>query len=466
MSKFISEDFLLNNNIARELYHDYAASMPIIDYHCHLDPYEIASDRKFDNIAQIWLYGDHYKWRAMRANGINEKYCTGEASDYEKFEKWAETVPYCLRNPLYHWTHMELQNPFGVEKLLNKETSKEIYDHCSNLLSSSEYSVRNLIKRRNVEVICTTDDPTDTLKDHSLIASSEIGFQVFPTFRPDKAMAVENPEVFNQWVSKLELVFGREISRFDIFIEALKSRHDYFHAKGCRLSDHGLETIYAEDYTESEIKLIFQKIRQNKQLLAQEILKFKSTMLYHFALWNAEKGWTQQFHIGALRNNNSRMTKLIGANTGFDSIGDFQIGTPMVKFFDRLDSTDQLSKTILYNLNPRDNELFATMVGNYNDGSVAGKMQYGSAWWFLDHKDGIEKQLNCLSNMGLISRFVGMVTDSRSFLSYSRHDYFRRILCNLLGNDVAQGELPSDTKLLGTLVQDICYNNAKKYFKF
>lgn len=468
---FLDEDFLLQTETARQLYHEWAKPMPIIDYHCHLPPDQIADDKHFDNLTQIWLYGDHYKWRAMRTNGVNERFCTGDASDWEKFGQWAETVPYTLRNPLYHWTHLELQRYFGVTEVLNGRSARRIYDECSEKLQTPDYTVRNLLRRMNVETVCTTDDPVDSLEHHRRIADEGLvgaGFEisVLPTFRPDKAMAVEDANVFNQYVDRLEAAADMSISNFDEFLSALRQRHDYFAQMGCKLSDHGLEQIYAEDYTEIEIERIFDKVRSGQTLDGGKVLKFKSAMLVYLAEMDWEKGWTQQFHLGALRNNNTRMLGQLGPDTGWDSIGDFSQGRAMAKFLNRLDTGDKLAKTILYNLNPADNELIATMVGNFNDGSVAGKVQFGSGWWFLDQKDGMERQINALSNMGLLSRFVGMLTDSRSFLSYPRHEYFRRILCNLFGNDVENGELPDDLDWIGKVVQDICYNNAKAYFSF
>jgi glucuronate isomerase len=466
MKPFLSEDFLLQTQTARLLYHEHASKMPIIDYHCHLPPNEIAQDKQFKNLTQIWLYGDHYKWRAMRTNGVDEKYCTGNADDYAKFEKWAETVPYTMRNPLYHWTHLELKNPFGIKKLLNAKTAREIYDECTAKLQTPEFSVKSILRKMNVRVICTTDDPTDSLEYHKKLKADKFEIQVLPTFRPDKGMMPENPDTFNAWVDKLAAVADVDIRDFSSYLTALRKRHDFFASMGCRLSDHGVETIYAEEYTDSEISQIFSKVRSGKELSTADVLKFKSAMLVEFALMDHEKGWTQQFHYGALRNNNSRMLRQLGPDTGWDSIGDFEVGRPMAKFFDRLDTQNKLTKTIIYNLNPRDNELIATMTGNFNDGSVPGKMQFGSGWWFLDQKDGMIKQLNALSNMGLLSRFVGMLTDSRSFLSYPRHEYFRRILCNLIGQDVENGELPNETKWLGKMVENICYHNAREYFGF
>ena len=464
-AEFISEDFLLQNKSARILYHEHAKEMPIYDYHCHLPADKIAADYRFDNLTQIWLHGDHYKWRAMRANGVDERFCTGDASDYEKFEKWAQTVPYCLRNPLYHWTHMELKNPFGIkDKLLNPSTAKEIYETCSEMLRTPEFSVRNILRKMNVKLICTTEEPLDSLEAHRQIRADGFDIKVHTAFRPDKAMAVEDIPALNAWIDKLERVCDIDITNFASYIAAIRKRHDYFHKNGCRLSDHGIEIAYVEDYTEREIENIFSKIRTGKKLEASEGLKFKSVMMFEFALMDAERGWVQQLHLGALRNNNTRMVNTLGPDTGFDSIGDLETARPLAKFLDRLDAHKQLPKTIVYNMNPGDNEVIATMVGNFQDGSAVGKMQYGTAWWFLDQKDGIEKQINSLSNMGLLSRFVGMVTDSRSFLSFPRHEYFRRILCQLLGNDVEAGLLPPDMELLGQMVEDICYNNAKNYF--
>jgi len=462
----MDSNFILDTETAQYLYHNHAANMPIIDYHSHLNVKDIAEDYIFENLTKIWLSGDHYKWRAMRTNGIDERFCTGNASDYEKFEKWAETLPYTLRNPLYHWTHMELWNYFNIEKILSPKTAHEIYEEATSLLKTEAFSTQNLLKKMNVEVVCTTDDPIDSLKYHQQIKKEPFGIQVLPTWRPDKAMAIENTELYNDYLDKLSAVSDIEISEFHNLLDALRKRHEYFHKAGCRLSDHGLETFYAEPSTSEEIERIFNKARSGINVDNQEIAKFKSTMLYEFGLMDFEKGWTQQFHVGAMRNNNSRMMKLLGPDSGFDSIGDISTGTSMSRFLDRLDSTNQLAKTILYNLNPRDNELFATMVGNFQDGETPGKIQFGSGWWFLDQKDGIEKQINVLSNMGLLSRFIGMLTDSRSFLSFPRHEYFRRILCNMLGNDVEKGLLPNDLNLLGKMVEDISYYNAKNYFSF
>ena len=462
----MDKDFLLHSEWAQELYHHHAAKMPIFDYHCHIPPKDIAEDKKFENLTQIWLYGDHYKWRAMRTNGISENYITGDASDWEKFEKWAETVPFTLRNPLFHWTHLELERFFGIEKILSPETAKEIWDECNEKLQSPAYSARNIIRMANVYTICTTDDPVDSLEYHREIKASGFEVSVLPAWRPDKAMAVENVKTYNAYVDKLAAAAGIKIRTFTDLMNALDNRHRFFHENGCRLSDHGLEKIVTEEYTEKEISNIFEKIRGGYELKEFEILKFKSALIYEFGIMDHSRGWTQQFHLGALRNNNTRLFEKLGPDTGFDSIGDFEIAKSLSGFLDRLDKTDQLAQTILYNLNPRDNELIATMIGNFQDGSVPGKMQFGSGWWFLDQKDGMEQQINALSNLGLLSRFVGMLTDSRSFLSYIRHEYFRRILCNLIGNDIENGELPNDMELNGKMVEDICFNNAKAYFKF
>ncbi|MCW3092583.1 MAG: D-glucuronate isomerase [Ferruginibacter sp.] len=466
MKKFLNENFLLQTETAQSLYHDFAKEMPIIDYHNHLSPEQIANDINFENLTQVWLYGDHYKWRAMRTNGVNERYCTGDATDYEKFEQWAATVPYTVRNPLYHWTHLELQRYFNVDKILSPETAREIYDECTAKLKTPEYSVRNLLRKMNVKVLCTTDDPTDSLEHHRKIKNDGFEIRVLPAFRPDKAMNVDDVSVFNAYVNKVQEVSNILIANWHDYLKALKSRHDFFAEMGCSVSDHGLDHISAVEYNDAEISNIFRKLTASESISQQENIKFKSAMLVKFAEWDHEKNWVQQYHLGALRNNNSRMLKTLGPDTGWDSIGDYSQGKQLSKFLDRLDSTDQLAKTILYNLNPADNELIATMAGNFNDGSVAGKVQFGSSWWFLDQKDGMIKQINALSNMGLLSKFVGMLTDSRSFMSYPRHEYFRRILCNIFGEEIENGELPDNKEWIGKIVQDICYNNAKNYFRW
>ena len=468
MKQFLDDNFVLQTETAQQLYHEHAKKLPIIDYHCHLDPKLIAENYQFDNLGEIWLAGDHYKWRAMRTNGVDERFCTGkDTTDWEKFEKWAETVPYTMRNPLYHWTHLELKTAFGVTKLLKPETAKEIFDICTAKLRTPEFSARGMMKHYNVETVCTTDDPVDSLEYHLSLKKEGFSIKILPTWRPDKAMAVEVPADFRAYVEKLSAVSGVSISKFADLIAALRNRHDFFSSVGCKLSDHGIEEFYAEDYTTAEIENIFNKVYGGKELTKEEIIKFKSAMLVEGAIMDWEKGWTQQFHYGAIRNNNTRLFNQLGPDTGFDSIGDFTIAKAMSKFFNRLDTNNQLAKTIIYNLNPRDNDLIATMIGNFQDGSVAGKIQFGSGWWFLDQKTGMEAQMNSLSNLGLLSRFVGMLTDSRSFLSYPRHEYFRRILCNLIGNDVEEGLLPaSELPFLGQLVEDVSYYNAKNFFKF
>jgi len=462
MKNFLDQDFLLQTKTAQQLYHEYAAAMPIIDYHNHLPPAEIAGNKQFSSMTEIWLKGDHYKWRAMRTRGIAENDITGNADDYTKFKVWAETVPYTMRNPLYHWTHLELKTPFGITELLNADTAEAIYKKCNEQLSSLR--VHNILKQFNVQALCTTDDPADNLEHHLAIKQSDAGLKVFPAFRPDKSMAVEDPESYNQYLDRLSATSNTVIDSYQALLDALKNRHDFFHEAGCRISDHGLETIYAEDFTLAELAESFRKVRKGEQLGEQSVRQFKSATLHFICEWNAVRGWAQQFHIGALRNNNSRLLAALGADAGVDSIGDWRVAEPMSKFFNRLDKNNRLAKTIIYNNNPSHNAIYATMVGNFQGEDIPGKIQYGSGWWFLDQKDGMEQQMNTLSNMGLLSLFIGMTTDSRSFLSFPRHEYFRRILCNLIGNDVENGELPHDIKWLGKIVQDICYNNAKRYF--
>ena len=468
MKNFLGKNFILQTDTAQKLYHEHAAKQPIIDYHCHLVPSMVANDYQFQSITEAWLGDDHYKWRAMRTNGISEEFITGKnTSDWEKFEKWAETVPYTMRNPLYHWTHLELKTAFGIEKLLSPKTAREIYEECTAKLITPEYSARNLMRKYKVEAVCTTDDPIDTLEHH--IKTKNDGFEVkmLPTWRPDKAMAVENSVNFRAYVEQLAKISEISISTFDDMILALRKRQDFFAEQGCKLSDHGIEEFYAEDYTEAEIKTIFNKVYGGQELTHAEVLKFKSAMMVIFAEMDWEKGWTQQFHYGTIRNNNTRLFNQLGPDTGFDSIGTFNTAKALSKFLNRLDSQNKLTKTILYNLNPADNEMIATMIGNFQDGTVAGKIQFGSGWWFLDQKDGMEKQMNSLSVLGLLSRFVGMLTDSRSFLSYPRHEYFRRTLCNLIGNDVENGLLPhQELDFIGKMVEDISYNNAKNFFNF
>jgi glucuronate isomerase len=468
MKLFLSEDFLLQTETAKALYHDFARDMPIIDYHCHLPVQEIAENRSFENLTQIWLNGDHYKWRAMRADGVLEKYITGNATDLEKFEAWAATVPKTLRNPLYLWTHLELKRCFGIsDTLLNPDSAREIYEAGKQMLQTEGFSTREILKKMNVRAVCTTDDPVDDLSHHlKLLEDHSFEIKVLPAFRPDKAMAVEMPDAFNPWVDQLEGAADTNIADFESFLAALQKRHDFFHRMGCRLSDHGLEQPIAEDFSAADISRIFEKVRSGQTVGQLEILQFKSAMMLELAGMDAEKNWVQQFHLGALRNVNSRAQKTLGPDTGFDTMGDFEMARPLATVLDRLDQTDKLARTIIYSINPGDYEMLAAMIGNFQDGTVPGKMQFGAAWWFNDQRFGIEHQLNALSNSGLLSRFVGMLTDSRSFLSYPRHEYFRRILCNLLGKDVERGELPDDLELLGAMVKDICYYNAERYFGF
>jgi len=464
-NKFLSEDFLLKSDFAKLLYHDYAAHQPIIDYHCHLSPKDIATNRQFKNISEVWLAGDHYKWRAMRTLGIDEKFITGDASDEEKFDKWAETVPYTLRNPLYHWTHLELQRYFGITDLLSPKTSEAIYKESTSQLNDPAFATQGLLSKMNVEVVCSTDDPIDNLEYHIQAKKDGVKTKLLPTFRPDKSYAVENSKTYLAYVQQLAEISKVEVNSYADFLQAMQKRVEYFHEHGGRLSDHGLEQLYFFQVGDHDINYLFEKLKKNEQLSPTEVNYYKFNTIYELSKMYHAKGWTQQFHLGALRNTNVRMLSKLGPDTGFDSIGDFSQARALGGFLNLLDSTDQLAKTILYNLNPADNEVMATMVGNFNDGSIKGKVQFGSAWWFLDQKDGMEKQINALSNMGLLSCFIGMLTDSRSFLSFPRHEYFRRTLCNLIGQDVENGELPADEAWLGKIVSDICYNNAKEYFK-
>ena len=466
MKTFINYDFLLQTDFAKTLYHNYAKSLPIIDYHNHLSPQHIAEDTQFDNITQVWLAGDHYKWRAMRAFGISEKYITGDASDKDKFLKWAEVVPYTIRNPLYHWTHLELSNYFGITELLSPKTAEEIWNKTGLLLKQKSHSANGLLRLMNVECLCTTDDPTDNLEHHIAIVKDNSRIKTLPTFRPDKAFAIEDAKTYNDYLRKLENTSDKQILKYQDLIDALQTRVDYFHNVGGRLADHGLEQLYYFNNDPFDIDILFKKVKTNEELSTEEIQFFKVKTMIHLGKMYHAKEWTQQLHLGPIRNNNKRLLKELGPDTGFDSIGDFSQAKGLSGFLNTLDSTNQLAKTIVYNLNPADNEVFATMVGNFNDGTIRGKVQFGSAWWFLDQKDGMEKQINTLSNQGLLSCFVGMLTDSRSFLSFPRHEYFRRILCNLIGNDVANGELPNDEKHLGKIVSNICYYNAKNYFNF
>ena len=467
MESFINKDFMLTNESARELYHDSVESLPIIDYHCHLDPKQIAENHSFKNLTEVWLGGDHYKWRAMRGNGIAEEYITGSRSDYEKFEKWAETVPYTMRNPLYHWTHLELSRIFGIDTLLKPQTAREIYEACTDMLQTDDFRAQALMKRCRVEVVCTTDDPIDSLEHHRYLQEHPFGTRVYPAWRPDKVLAVENPVSYRAYVEKLGQAADMEIRSYTDLLTALRKRHDYFASLGCRLSDHGLDNFYADDYTETEIQQIFRKVMAGKLLDETEIRRFRSALLFELAVMDWEKGWAQQYHISVVRNSSTRMFQALGSDTGFDAIMEVNCSVVGHRFFNRLDQVGKLTKTILYSLNPKDNEVLATLAYTYNDGTIPGKMQLGSGWWFLDQEDGMRKQMNALSAMGLLSRFVGMLTDSRSFLSYPRHEYFRRILCNLIGEDIEAGKLPrSEMDFLKQMVADISYYNAKRYFNF
>jgi glucuronate isomerase len=465
MKPFINERFLLTNKTAERLYHYYAENKPIIDFHCHLSPAMIADDRRFGNLTQAWLEGDHYKWRAMRMNGVDESFCTGKESDYNKFQKWAETVPATIGNPLYHWTQLELARYFGIFDLLSTTTSDRIYEAASALLSSKEYSARGLIRKMKAEVVCTTDDPADTLEHHLRLKSS-FEIKVLPTWRPDNVIKTEDADKFIAYIRKLESASGNSIRSFENLIEVFDKRHEFFHKNGGRLSDHGLDRFYFERYSASEIENIFRKLLKGDTLSAEETEKYKTAAMTELCRMNHKRGWTQQFHIGAIRNNNERMFRKMGPDTGWDSVGSAQDAFRMSKFLSSLDATDQMAKTILYNLNPADNEMMITMASNFNDGTVPGKVQYGAAWWFLDQKSGMEKHLRDLSSLGLLRRFVGMVTDSRSFLSYPRHEYFRRLACNYLGEEVEKGLIPDEEELLKPLIEGISYNNAREYFGF
>ncbi len=465
MKTFLTDDFLLQSEPARELYHNYAKDEPIFDYHCHLPPAEIAADKSFRNLYEIWLAGDHYKWRAMRANGEPEELCTGAAPDREKFLAWARTIPHTLRNPLHHWTHLELKRFFGIDDLLDETTAAAIWETANEKLATPEMSVGGILRSNRVKVICTTDDPTDTLEHHQALRDHPVGgARVYPTFRPDKALGVADPQSFITWTDRLAEVSGCDCDDLDGFLAALRQRHDFFHSLGGRLSDHGLERCHAGDCTEKEAAGVFAEARRGKRPEPEAAEKFRSFMMVFFGRLDAAKGWTKQLHLGAMRSNNTRLFQKLGPDTGFDSIGDYPQARPLARYLDLLDRTDELPKVILYNNNPNDNYVFATMIGNFQDGSAPGKMQFGSGWWHLDQKEGMEWQINALSNLGLLSRFVGMLTDSRSFLSYSRHEYFRRILCNLIGEDMARGLLPNDMDSLGNMVRNISYGNAANWF--
>ncbi|MGA7240608.1 MAG: glucuronate isomerase, partial [Bryobacteraceae bacterium] len=460
---FIHKDFLLSNKHSRYLYERYAAAEPILDYHCHLPPADVAANRQFRNLFEIWLEGDHYKWRAMRANGIDERYCTGDASPYEKFLAWARTVPLTLRNPLYHWTHLELLRYFDFDEPLDENTAPRLWEWADEKLATNDLRAHGILSKFSVRAVCTTDDPADDLAHHKAIAASGITTKVFPTFRPDKAMAVHSPEAFALWIARLEAVSNRSIGNFASFLDALKSRHDFFHQMGGRLSDHGINHVFADFPPESEAAAIYDRARAGQAASPAEYARFASYLMLLFGIWDAERGWTKQLHIGARRNNNSRRFRELGPDTGFDSIGDWPQIDALGAYMDRLQDENALPKMVIYNLNPADNYAVATMVGNFQDGAIAGKIQIGSGWWFLDQKEAMTWQMNALSNCGLISRFIGMLTDSRSFMSYPRHEYFRRVLCDLFGRDMESGELPDDEELVGSMVRNICYGNAQRF---
>jgi glucuronate isomerase len=459
------DDFLLDTELARVLYHDYAESEPILDYHSHLSPAEVASDHRFRSITELWLDGDHYKWRAMRTNGVSERYCTGDADDFEKFEAWAATVPKTLRNPLFHWTHLELKRAFGIGRYLDAGCARQLFEATNAALTTDGFGARGLLERSRVVALCTTDDPADSLEHHVAHARSEaaLKLRLYPTFRPDAALAIDRPDLFVAWLERLSATVGVPVRTYDDLLAVLDQRHAFFHGVGCRLSDHGLERPYAEEYTLSEVRATFEHASLGSPVVGLDADRYKSAVLYELALMDHERGWTQQFHLGAQRDNNTRLLEALGSATGFDSIGDFDQARPLARFLDRLDVKNELARTILYNVNPRDNELFATMLGNFQDGSLAGKLQLGGAWWFSDQLDGIQRQLDALSSMSLLSRFIGAVTDSRSFLSYSRHEYFRRLLCSLFGREAARGLVPHDEAWLGELVRDVSFRNAKAY---
>lgn len=466
MKPFINDDFLLQNDAARELYHSYAATMPIIDYHCHLPPAEVAQDTRWENMTRVWLGGDHYKWRALRSNGVDERFITGDAPDREKFQKFAETMPYLLRNPLFDWSQLELARYFDVFDLLSPATAEAIWQATSEKLTQPDFSARGLMVRSNVRLVCTTDDPCDTLEHHAAVKASGFSVQVLPTWRPDKALAMDRPAFWNAWLDKLVAAAGMPVKTWDDLLAALQKRHDFFAANGCRLSDYGLDTLYAAPYREAELRELFTRVRQGDSATPDEVAVFRSAFLFEALSMDARSDWSAQIHYGAMRNNNTRMFEALGPDTGFDSIGDWNVAMPMSRLFDRLEQAGALPRTIIYTLNPRDNEMIGTMLGNFQRGPVAGRMQFGSGWWFNDQRDGMLRQMEALSQLGLLSRFVGMLTDSRSFLSYTRHEYFRRVLCNLLGTDITEGRLPNDILWTGEIVKDICYRNAVRYFGF
>jgi glucuronate isomerase len=460
---FIHEDFLLSTKTARRLYREYGQNEPILDYHCHLPPRDVAENRRFQDLFEIWLEGDHYKWRAMRADGVDERFCTGDASHMEKFLAWARTVPHTLRNPLYHWTHLELKRYFGIDDLLDERSAEGIWERANTALAEDGLRAHGILRRFKVKAVCTTDDPVDDLACHRAIAASGLETKVFPTFRPDKALNVHSPEMFNQWVGRLEAAANVSISTLPQFLDALRKRHDFFHQAGGRLSDHGLNHAFGDDCSDQEAARIFGRARAGHEATPEEHRRFASYLMVFFGRLDAEKGWTKQLHLGARRNNNTRRYHELGPDTGFDSIGDWPQANALGSYLDRLDQEKALPRIVIYNLNPADNYAIATMAGNFQDGSIAGKIQFGSGWWFLDQKEAIEWQVNALSNCGLLSRFLGMLTDSRSFMSYPRHEYFRRVLCNLIGRDMEAGEIPDNDDMAGALIRNICYGNAHRF---
>jgi glucuronate isomerase len=460
---FINDDFLLTSAAARRLYHEFAENEPILDYHCHLPPADVSSNRQFANLFEIWLEGDHYKWRAMRANGVSEEYCTGSKEPYEKFLAWARTVPYTLRNPLYHWTHLELKRYFGINELLDESSAHRVWVEANSVLATDALRAQGILNRFHVKAVCTTDDPTDDLSYHKAIAASGLATKVFPTFRPDKALNVHAPELFNPWVDRLQAASNTSIHTLPQFLDALKKRHDFFHQMGGRLSDHGINHAYGEFADDHAAACIFNRARSGHVATPEEHRRFAGFLMLFFGRLDAEKGWTKQLHLGARRNNNTRRLRELGPDTGFDSIGDWRQADALGCYLDHLDRENALPKMVLYNLNPADNYVLATMIGNFQDGSTPGKIQFGSGWWFLDQKEAMQWQMNALSNCGLISRFIGMLTDSRSFMSYPRHEYFRRVLCSLFAKDMESGELPSDYNLVGSMVRNICYANARNF---
>ena len=463
MKKFMDSEFLLSNNIAKDLYNNIASKIPIIDYHCHLSPKEVYENRRYKNLTDIWLSGDHYKWRAMRTNGVSEKYITGEGSDYEKYIEWVKTLENCIGNPLYHWAHLELKYYFGIDKPLDIDSANEIWEHCNSKIQCGQLDVRNIIGMSNIEVIGTTDDPVDLLEYHKRLAEEDLKFKVIPTFRPDNAFKIRR-DGFGDYIKKIESVCKKEINSFNDLLKCLEERAEYFNKLGCKSSDHGLEKVMFSKYTIGEVDNILKKALDGEEITFEEESKFFTATMIHLGHIYNKYGWVMQLHIGPLRNNNERMLKIVGIDSGFDSINDNNFAEELSALLNSMDKNDELPKTVLYCLNPRDNEVLVTMAGNFQTNGVPGKIQFGSGWWFNDQKDGMVKQLTAVSQMGVLSQFIGMITDSRSFLSFTRHEYFRRILCNFIGEIVVNGEYPNNTKKLEEIVSNICYYNSKRYF--